>query len=304
MTEAEKLKTDWASMKVMKICTFIIQTTNLYFMLLDTMTDNYEHKVFLYTYWACWIAITILVFVAEKFDRPHLYRITTNILMIRNILPWFNLENRATFKDIGKLVQFNQLQTLGLIAGVIIPVTIYERPAFYIPVTLVYQISISYGLVAVFYQIAGVENYISYVYQKKIGMVLMITFFQSFVQYVGCFLILFFRTQLNISVSELQIAKLSLKVIMNHLNSALIIRQEDGTIGYCNKLGLNIIEKACQGVFPSESKLKRYLSQLTSMDFLTQNFFNRTKSDSEYQQEKTIMNAPLLKLHIKQGSGQ
>lgn len=175
----------------------------------------------------------------------------------------------------------------------------FERPAFYIPVTFVYQTSISYGLTAVFYQSAGVENYLSYVYQKKLGMVLMITFFHSFVQYFGCFLIMYFRSQLNNSVAELQIAKMSLKVIMNHLNSALILRQEDGTIGYCNQLGLKIIEKACQGVFPSESKLKRYLNQLTSMDFLTQNFFNRTKSDSDYQQEKTIMNAPLLKLHIK-----
>lgn len=109
MTEAEKLKDDWATVKIMKIITFIIQTTNLYFMLVDTLIGNYRHKVFLYPYWACWIIMTILVVIAEKFDKPFLYRVTANVLMIRNILPWFNLEDRENFKDIGKLVQFNQL---------------------------------------------------------------------------------------------------------------------------------------------------------------------------------------------------
>lgn len=111
---------------------------------------------------------------------------------------------------------------------------LYERLAINLPFAFIYMLAIGYGVIALFYQNSGVQDYISFVYQKKLGMVLMITFFQMFVLYAGCTVIMYFRSQLNRSVAGLQVAKLSLKVIMNNLNSALILRSEDGTIGYCN----------------------------------------------------------------------
>ena len=95
-------------------------------------------------------------------------------------------------------------------------------------------------------------------------------------------------------------AKLSLKVVVNSLNEALILRTEDGNIGYCNSQGLRIMKLLSHGLFQNKNKLNKYLDGLISMDFLTLNFFNRNEGFSTNQQiEKLIMNTPLLKLHLK-----
>ena len=47
----------------------------------------------------------------------------------------------------------------------------------------------------------------------------------------------------------MKVAKVSLRVIMNHLNEALFLRTEDGKLSYCNDLGLKIVKKACRESF-------------------------------------------------------
>lgn len=82
----------------------IIQVTNLYFMTIDTLTKNYRNTLFYYPYMICWLIVTILMFIGHKFDKPHLYRICCHIVLVRNIVPWYNFEDRKTFDDIGKVV--------------------------------------------------------------------------------------------------------------------------------------------------------------------------------------------------------
>jgi hypothetical protein len=102
----------------------------------------------------------------------------------------------------------------------------------------------------------------------------------------------------------LQVAKQSLKVTMNHLNEGLFIRSEDGTIGYCNELGIKLVDRVCREVFPKIQTLNRYYQHLRSMNFLSQNLFATPKNNLDYQKEKTIMNAPLLRLYMNGGSGE
>ena len=42
-------------------------------------------------------------------------------------------------------------------------------------------------------------------------------------------------------LSQLQIAKLSMRVIVNHLNEAIFLKSEDGRLSFCNDLGIKIV---------------------------------------------------------------
>ena len=61
---------------------------------------------------------------------------------------------------------------------------------------------------------------------------------------------------------------------MNHLDQALFLRTEDGSLTYCNELGQNIIKEACCDNFKSRAHLRNYIKQIGSLDFLTKNFLN------------------------------
>lgn len=42
---------------------------------------------------------------------------------------------------------------------------------------------------------------------------------------------------------------MSLKVIVNHLNQAIILKTEDGKVAYCNDVGLNFISSISYNLF-------------------------------------------------------
>ena len=41
---------------------------------------------------------------------------------------------------------------------------------------------------------------------------------------------------------KLQVAKISLRVIMNHLNEAVFLRTDEGKLTYCNDHAVKIVE--------------------------------------------------------------
>ena len=60
-------------------------------------------------------------------------------------------------------------------------------------------------------------------------------------QYCCYFMILYYRTQLHKSIGQLQLAKESLRVIVNELNEGIILRTPNGNFGFCNRLGRRVI---------------------------------------------------------------
>lgn len=112
---------------------------------------------------------------------------------------------------------------------------------------------------------------------------MLLTLFMLLIQYAVVCTISYYRIQSHRSMSQLSVAKLSLKVILNHLNEAIILRSEDGTIGYCNDLGLQLIRKVSKQTMHNDLKLNRFLTSLISMDFLNHNLFNKKQSDTNLQ---------------------
>lgn len=67
-------------------------------------------------------------------------------------------------------------------------------------------------------------------------------------------------------MTQLTLAKESLKVIVNELNEAIILRTENGNFGLCNKLGLEILHPLVNKTFPNDDLFNRFLNRLSSLN--------------------------------------
>lgn len=71
---------------------------------------------------------------------------------------------------------------------------------------------------------------------------LIIVILHLIIQYIASYLIIYFRTQLNRLVGQLDVAKMSLSVIINKVNQAIILRTQDGSLGYSNENGIKFLK--------------------------------------------------------------
>ena len=94
------------------------------------------------------------------------------------------------------------------------------------------------------------------------------------------FTLIYKGKQVQESINQLSVAKITLKKVVNHLNEALIIRSKNGSIGFCNDLGLRLIRKMSEGLFDNQKALNRYLKRMNSMDFLSGNLYNIEPGDN------------------------
>lgn len=60
--------------------------------------------------------------------------------------------------------------------------------------------------------------------------------------------------QNKLIMNQLQVARLSMRVIMNNLNEAIFLRTEDGKLSYCNYLGVKIVQTVCTGLFDNDQQ--------------------------------------------------
>lgn len=122
------------------------------------------------------------------------------------------------------------------------------------------------------------------------------------IQYAAVLSVKYFRSLQQEAITQLSVAKISLKKVVSHLNVALILRNHDGHIGFCNDLGANLIRNVSRDIFKSDKSLNKYLSKICSMDFLSSHLFNMKESEQSVKQNKLIMNAPMMKLYTKRSS--
>lgn len=66
------------------------------------------------------------------------------VMILRNILPWLNFEDRKQFDDMANVVHWSHWQSLAMNA-MIICVCVTEKYTVHIPASFVYQVFMSYG---------------------------------------------------------------------------------------------------------------------------------------------------------------
>jgi len=123
-----------------------------------------------------------------------------------------------------------------------VPTCLCERAFVFIPLTLIYQGAISLSLVADYYLTSGQIDHYKYIYENKKASVIRVTLIHQFIQYVVLFVVSYFEAKIHLSLGQLAVAKESLRVTVNNLNEAIIIRTQEGIIGYCNAHGLKIVK--------------------------------------------------------------
>ena len=169
------------------------------------------------------------------------------------MLAFYNVEDRKRFDDLGDKVEFLSFQLIAFYVGGIITTCLYEKAYVFIPLTFVYQIGISYGLMSNYYGATGKEHHYKLVYDQKLTVLIKSSIMNSICQYIIVVLAYYLRSKLHMSISQAAIAKESLKVIVNRLNEAIIIKTSNGTIGYSNDIGINIIKSISHGIFNNDA---------------------------------------------------
>ena len=218
MTPKELIKEDQEMLEPIKIPLLIIQSTNLIFQTIDTLSGTYRNKHFYYTIWISWFVINVLCFIAWKFEKPILYRVAHHIMTIRNLLPMYNIGDAQKMDDLGKLIQFCQLQFIGLFCGSFVAPCMFERAKIHVPVSILYQLIFNFGLISLYFAQSGQYNAILYVFENKLAIVLIVTFFHVAVQYDAVITLLYYKTQLYNVISKSEISQMTLQVLLNHLN--------------------------------------------------------------------------------------
>ena len=80
------------------------------------------------------------------------------------MLPMFNVGNAKKMEDLGSVIQFGQLQFIGFFTGLLVPICMFERAVFHVPVSLLYNITFSFGLVSLYYGVSGQNEEIVFVF--------------------------------------------------------------------------------------------------------------------------------------------
>ena len=83
---------------------------------------------------------------------------------------------------------------------------------------------------------------------------------QLIIMYTAIVLVIYLRNQNKVNLNKIQVAKISLRVIMNHLNEAVFLRTDEGKLSYCNDHAVRIVEKACSHTFENKRQMDCYLS--------------------------------------------
>ena len=126
--------------------------------------------------WITWAIIFVLVSVGTRYKIPNLIRIAHHMIAIRTIWIAYKLEGKSNFNDLAKLVENSQIQVLGMQLLVFIPFSLTERAIVHVPFSLVYNLFLHFGQLAIFYQYnSKEENYFKFVYEHKLTSVVKIT---------------------------------------------------------------------------------------------------------------------------------
>ena len=86
----------------------------------------------------------------------------------------------------------------------------FERAKIHVPVSILYQLIFNFGLISLYFAQSGQYNAILYVFENKLAIVLIVTFFHVAVQYDAVITLLYYKTQLYNVISKSEISQMTL----------------------------------------------------------------------------------------------
>ena len=107
-------------------------------------------------------------------EKPHVMRLLHQLMIIRNIIPIFNFENRNSFKDLASVAQYTSWQVLG-INILLVNFCITEKFTVHFPVSIIYQFLNCYGYFALWFEREGVKDHLWYAVNQKLSLVILQT---------------------------------------------------------------------------------------------------------------------------------
>lgn len=161
-------------------------------LVIDTFSNSYRNDVMLLPYWISWIFITLLILFSHIKDRPIFIRVCIHLVIIRNLVPWLNIEDRIIFDDLAKLIHWNQLQFVG-VCGCLVVMSMKENAIIHLPMSITYMFFLSFAQINLFYQKSDKQNSLDYVFNNKMSSVIQLFMVQITAQYMAVFLIKYYR---------------------------------------------------------------------------------------------------------------
>lgn len=143
-TEEQILEEDKATFFPIKASIIYYQVFGFFFLVKDSLTENYQEPLILYIYWPFWWITLIGLAYSHWAQKPHVIRVLCHMHIIRNIMPWFNYGKRKSFQDIATLVHFSHLQNI-YINIILVVISFCESYKVHLPTSVFYQFFLSYG---------------------------------------------------------------------------------------------------------------------------------------------------------------
>lgn len=124
-------------------------TTNFIYQLL--YIKQYGDIRLLISYWSMWTVALAIFLYSHFWGRPKIMLLVVHLLIIRNIVPLFDLENRQTIQNIEGLFSYALMQIMGLLV-LLVMMSQSHRIYFHVPFSLIYHFLIGYGLMCIFFK--------------------------------------------------------------------------------------------------------------------------------------------------------
>ena len=119
----------------------------------------------LVAYWCNTFFLLPIMIYSHFKDKPHIMRFVHMVLIIRILMPFFNLEQRTYEIELADMIYFLIIQTLALLA-MMIGSQISEPWYVHVPFTMVVYFFISFGQISYFYEKEHGDNVCDNVYQN------------------------------------------------------------------------------------------------------------------------------------------
>lgn len=238
--------------------------------------NEYRDIRVLYVYWVQWLTCVALLAVSHYKDKPNIVRLLIHVNILRFISSLYNLGDRQIFYEKTFAIRFCMAENITLFLQLVIMSSV-ESIYTSMPLSFFYQVLIALGEMVLLTDGGVSKKGLEANVNLHLRSALKLGASQLFGQYIAVTAYVYINNLVKLGLGQLQVAKVSMRMLINHLNEALFLRTDDGKLSYCNDLGIRIIRQACSEMFDSEQKMKKYLSRLGSMEFVAKSIIHNEK---------------------------
>lgn len=103
-----------------------------------------------------------------------------------------------------------------------------------IPASIIFELAISYGQITLFYERERKEPSFQYVFENELSKVIVLACLYMMISYAASISVIYLNNKTDLILNQLQVARLTLRVVMNHLNEAIFLLTDEGMLCYSN----------------------------------------------------------------------